>query len=411
MAFVDNLAFVSLLVCFLITIFNFFVWRDIKSPSVLHALLWTSILALHSFVSHGLFPLRFETHLIVIFSMLLFSLGSIFSLTIFKNMGCKTKSFCVLPKNNIIKFYLYIAFIGLPFFILRAYDLASHGSTGNFLIDVRLSLTGGLSSQGYGTLGYLVPIAFSCFYLLLLNKKRSLKSPLIICTFFMCLLYSILSTGRTFLFLLFIPSLFILALTRAKYLTIKKNIIFVGGLFIVFVVFGSFLGKLGSDLHGLLSIFWIYLLGGITAFQELFSNQDIFTYGNYSFRTFYAIFKKIGFDVDVQNLIQKYVHIPYPTNVYSVFSSYFLDFGIYFVFIAQFIFGLFHSCLFLLSKKKNLYAILIYSLSMYMLFMQFFQDQYFSLLSQWIIYGFILLLPFVRIRIVKSPNNLSLLRF
>lgn len=42
-----------------------------------------------------------------------------------------------------------------------------------------------------------------------------------------------------------------------------------------------------------------------------------------------------------------------------------------------------------------MYFVLLFSLSMYPLFMQFFQDQYFSLLTTWVIFMTLLILPFM----------------
>ncbi len=380
-------------ICLVITFANGLLWRDIKSPAVLHSLLWVTIVLLHIFIPHGMNVLSVEIYFIIFISMFLFSCGAILGFNLTGKNNEALRYINVLPDQKILSLYFYVALLGLPFLILRALDLASHGTTDNFFVNLRLSIIDEENPQGYGIISYFLPIAFSYFFLCLLDKDKSLKSTKIVFPLLICLIYAVFSTGRTFLFLLFIPSLLILSLTRIGFFTLGKALIFFGILLLVFFVIGSFLGRFDAEGGGV-SVFWLYLLGGITAFQEIFSSSNHLEYGDNTFRTIYAILAALGFDVEVKGVLQEYVYIPSPTNVYTVFQPYFKDFGIYFALFMQFLFGMMHAVLYGFSKQKNPVAILLYSLSMYPLFMQWFQDQYFSLMSSWLFFVILLSLPF-----------------
>ncbi|WP_432743373.1 O-antigen polymerase [Methylobacter sp. G7] len=389
----DFIIYVSVGMCLVMAIANGLLWRDIKSPAVLHSLLWVTIILLHRVVPHGMEVLIVEIYFIIFISMFLFSCGAILGVSLIGKNNAASRYMTVLPDQKIVSLYFYVALLGLPFLILRALDLASHGTTDNFFVNLRLSIIDEENPQGYGVISYFLPIAFSCFFLCLLDKDTSLKSTKIVFPLAICLIYAVFSTGRTFLFLLFIPSLFILSLTRMDFFTLGKALVFFGILLLVFFVIGSFLGRFDAEAEDV-SAFWLYLLGGITAFQEIFSTSKHLDYGDNTFRTMYAILAALGFDVEVKGMLQDYVYIPSPTNVYTVFQPYFKDFGIYFALFMQFLFGLMHAVLYGFSKQKNPVAILLYSLSMYPLFMQWFQDQYFSLMSFWLFFAILLLLPF-----------------
>lgn len=390
----DFILYIVLGLGLMIAVINLFFWRDLKNPAVLHSVLWLAIIMLHTFAPHGLNNLNIETYLIVIAAMFLFSCGAALGLNSGANKQKLQKYELVLPNKQIINLYFYLALVSVPFLLSRAFDLAGHGETESFFVNLRSALINEDDPQGYGILAYFLPVAYSGLFLLLLDKNTSFKSTKTILLLMLCLIYAFFGTGRTYLFLLLVPAIFIMALTRRHFLSLKKIFIFI---IVLFSMFFLYQGLRGDEEGAGMSVFWIYLLGGITAFQEIFLTTYQFEYGSNIFRTIYAIFLSLGFDVDVNKLIQGYVYIPSPTNVYSVFAPYFLDFGIYFSLAMQFLFGVVHGLLYKFSIRKNSLAILFYSLSMYPLFMQWFQDQYFTLMSTWIFFGLLLTLPFIKV--------------
>ncbi|PYT03367.1 MAG: hypothetical protein DMF60_18625 [Acidobacteria bacterium] len=114
-----------------------------------------------------------------------------------------------------------------------------------------------------------------------------------------------------------------------------------------------------------------------------------------SFRTILAVLRALGFGTPYVPLVQPYVDIPMPMNVYTVYQPYFKDFGIGGI-LTLFPLGLAHGFLYRKATVRNPHAVYVFlfSLSLFPLSTQVFQDMYFSVLSTWIQYGAISVLLF-----------------
>lgn len=141
----------------------------------------------------------------------------------------------------------------------------------------------------------------------------------------------------------------------------------------------------------------LYGSGGFVAFQKVFdSNSFMHLSGANTFRTFIALFDSVAGTRFAPPLIQKSIFIGNNilTNVYTFYYWYASDFGIVYALFIQLIIGVFHGRIYKQMTEYNLFGIYKYCIFLYPLIMQIFQDQYFSLLSNWIqqlVFGVILL--------------------
>ena len=107
-------------------------------------------------------------------------------------------------------------------------------------------------------------------------------------------------------------------------------------------------------------------------------------------------------------LVQNFISIGngVTTNVYTFYQYYISDFGCIYALLIQFLVGIFHGVSYKnMSQMKN-YWIYIFCFSIYPLIMQFFQDQYISLMSTWIqilIFGFV----FLRTNLIFSSYQIQ----
>jgi oligosaccharide repeat unit polymerase len=92
-------------------------------------------------------------------------------------------------------------------------------------------------------------------------------------------------------------------------------------------------------------------------------------------------------DVSPIALLRDYESVPNLTNVYTVYEVYFRDFW-YFGVLVPPVFLVVHWELYRRANFIGGIWIFFYSASIYPLVMQFFQDQYFSMLSMWMQIGF-----------------------
>ncbi|HCD6062526.1 TPA: oligosaccharide repeat unit polymerase, partial [Enterobacter asburiae] len=90
----------------------------------------------------------------------------------------------------------------------------------------------------------------------------------------------------------------------------------------------------------------------------------------------------------IASILQDWVNVPFPTNIYTYLRPYFLDFG-YFSIIFPTVFGFFSGRVYT-WKYKNLRAYyVIYPIVLYAILMQLFDDQYMTWLSNWILLAFV----------------------
>ncbi|MDO2410755.1 O-antigen polymerase [Enterococcus faecium] len=143
-------------------------------------------------------------------------------------------------------------------------------------------------------------------------------------------------------------------------------------------------------------LYGLYPSGSLATFQKIFDTK-IYTllYGENTFRFFIAIFDVIFGVNKSSSLVQDFINIGNTSiNVYTFYQYYLYDFGPIYALIVQFIIGILHGVSFKNMSMKKPFWIFLYSILIYPLLMQFFQDQYFSIFSTWmqlIIVGFLTL--------------------
>lgn len=143
--------------------------------------------------------------------------------------------------------------------------------------------------------------------------------------------------------------------------------------------------------------FSLYSTGGFVAFQQQFDyNSFPHLGGANTFRTFLAIGDRLFGTNNAPPLIQQSISIGQGTmtNVYTFYHWYVSDFGLVYALFIQLLIGIIHGKIYREMTEYKLFGIYKYCIFLYPMIMQIFQDQYFSLLSNWIqqlVFGLILL--------------------
>ncbi|WP_282033866.1 O-antigen polymerase [Metabacillus indicus] len=148
----------------------------------------------------------------------------------------------------------------------------------------------------------------------------------------------------------------------------------------------SYMNQYESNVELLTSQFALYMSGSLVALEKVMDHNVAYLYGENTFRFFYAISDKIFGTAQAQQLVQESISIGdgQGTNVYTFYQYYIRDFGIAYALVVQFVIGIFHGFLYRMMLTKKPIKIFYFSIMIYPLVMQFFQDQYISLLSTWI---------------------------
>lgn len=407
----NSIQFATLVILLSITVINFARYRDVLYPAVLQSALWFMIVFMFV-INQGLFiHLSGLMYLIIVTGVIMFSIGSYFATYDYRF----TPRVIEIPPGSmngaVPRLLFWVSLLGLPLFVLKAYSLGAEGLFESIFINLRIALTDEDSAQRFGILSYLLTISFISVWLqvaLYPTSRDRLKLCLSLLT---ATVYALCTTGRTFFFLLFITVMGILLITR-RISPLKGGMFLLSAGLIVFVGIGAFLGKgtgagltVAENMMTMLESFRIYLLGALPAFDLTMHSNFVPEYGTNTFRFVFAVLNKVGIHVNVPPLIQDFVNVPELTNVYTVFRPYFLDFGFAGIIAVQLVLGVWHGFIYKRATSGEPFFILVYAVFLYPLIMQFFQDQYTSLLSTWLQYGAVLLLCFCRFEIFKNEKE------
>ena len=382
-----SVAWLCVLALGLAALMNFAIHRDVLYPPVLQNAMWGLIVLLFATWSDVFATLSLESAIIIMTASLVFSAGG-YAATV----GMKAQRALAPPTlTRVDRWFVYgaslIAAAGLPFFLLRAAHLAEGGITDNPFINIRYELTQG--GENYGLFAYLIPISVFASALTAVFA-RSLPRAAIVFVFIVMGSYAALWTGRTVAFNVILLVLSILVL-QGRIGALKAGLISIAVGLLLFGTVGVVLGKGGnldsdlvSNVASILESLRDYALSPLAAFQQVLQNDPPLSWGANTFRTYFAALSAIGIDgLEVVPLVKEFTFVPVPVNVYTVFHPYYVDFGIAGILVTFTVIGFLHSYVYRKGSEGDPVWIVLSGLMTFPLFMQFFQDQYFSLASTW----------------------------
>lgn len=374
-------------------------------PASLLVWLWTLILALYLCTPHALRPIGLETVLLVATSSAAFVLGALAPAQSAPER--QPQHFTTTAMRPAL---FWLAIVGLPLYAMKASELAESAAyTESMLINLRIALTGELDEvQTYGVLGYLVPISFSSTLVeLAVSRRRAFEAKGWI-SLLVSLAYAVLATGRTFVFVLLVSLVFV-AVVQGR--IARRHLIWAAAisLAVAFFGLGVLFNKIGEDSPNVnalsaLDALSLYLLGSLAALDHALDSNMPLDWGLNSFRSIFAVLRSLGLDATVVSLVKDYVYVPEPTNVYTVFLPYIQDFGVAGAVACFAIFGWCHARLYRAAKTLDPRFVILHALAMYALLMQFFQDQYLSLFTFWMVFVVIVFPCFRPVRRMSQPS-------
>ena len=122
-----------------------------------------------------------------------------------------------------------------------------------------------------------------------------------------------------------------------------------------------------------LDFFAIYVLSPAVAFEYV--EEDLTPQlGSHTFQTIYMFLNRFGGDYEVNAKIQEFVWVPLPTNVYTVFQPFFEDFKYKGVALFAMFYGVFSGLAYRMARNGNSVGKCLYVYVVYVLALQFFQE-------------------------------------
>ncbi|MEO6187691.1 MAG: O-antigen polymerase [Ginsengibacter sp.] len=380
--------------------------KRILHPAVLFSLVWLVVISAHLFFSFTVLdelpPLSITTYLVFFIGALSFSLGAFIETIMFQKGSLVTE----MPaleistgenkiSNRLLYILLAIVVAGLPFFLQASYRIFIASNIDNFFVGLRSELLYG--DEDIGPLKYLFAFSLVVFAFVLQSslKKQNLNGRiLVIIGFISTMIYAVFMTGR--LLFLFVLAVYLgMRFIHGRSFSTKKVFGLAALFMIVFIIFGVVYGK-GGNIEG--SAYEnmkpaaegtaIYMVASLNALDKEMQNPFLVNYnGNNSLRFFLKVAKTLNIipNAEVSDLIPDFVLVPYPTNVYTMYSPYIRDFGIVYAWLIVAFLGFLQAYLFNKAIEKKTFRFSFwYSLLLFPLIISFFADQYFSLLSFWI---------------------------
>ncbi len=427
----------TLICAIVLLIFSLLNYRQAKSlfyPPFIFSCYWGLLLLLLAVLPTSYYPLTNQTLLIFTTGIVFFSLGGLLFLKLAKATVMDYTTHTNITNEsyrhyitNLLIFGIIISLLLLPLYCYRLYTIAitanflpesfvaAHPIT-SFFVQLRKIV---VSENGLGPFKYLTAW-FSFLGLISLIEfyhYKSLKNKIVVGSYFVIsLIYLLLSTARigmiSFLFSFF--SLYFILNQKLK----LKVIIYASIMILVaFLVPALVLHKGGATTNSsiqnimhLLNNIKLYLLGGIVAFNEVTNYIDslaqIFPH-LYSLSFFFKIAHVFNNDIYVPKAIFPFIYMPSSTNVYTIFFSWFLDFGWVGIISICFILGFIAATCFHYAMKKNPLCMVLYACIITGLLLSNFYDAFLVGLSYWIQ---LFTITFLVYKVPNLANNFYILK-
>ena len=405
---VEFLVFFSMLILFLL-IFN--KTNDFLHPATLLTLVFVVDIGFYLFMkilTRSNYSLEISTFYYT-FGLILFYIGTMIST---KNANISITPLIDNEKKKttlIYKIFLLIQIVILIIFVLDVINTAnvSQKTVFNFIMATR-------RYQYVEKYHFMVmrTVSFALSYLAVYEifSKNLFRTDIIflIIQIVISLIYMLFMTTRTVWFTFLVPCIILIILTKYKD---NKSIFIWGGLtfsifFILILILSLMRGHKGS-----LEDIRVYLCSGIVQFTNWMKNQGERLNGKYTFRIIFAVLDRLNiYKSDVVWIDQSLLDIPGLDweyrfgNVFTFYHGYAQDFGIWYALFIEFLVGVFHGFLYRMARiKKETFWVVVYSVFMYPLIMQFFSDQYASSISLWAQIVFVLIIScYTKVFFVKK---------
>ena len=355
-------------------------WKlhNIFSPWNITILHWLAIIILIVFWGDLLYPLtnRFWISILLWVPTLAFASYVTFHLTYkprHTHQYPTNKKDVFNPNVNISWLYplLAISLILTPLCIKKTMEIVSQFSGENMMNNIRILVTEG--EVDWGGLAYCFVINKSLFICAIWARKK-LGTPITVLAIILMMMNAFALMNKSSLLFIFITIAFVL---YEKRIISLKSILFTGGglvvLFFILTLMRNFTngeGEIQSDELSFIDFFAMYVLSPPVAYSYMPPDIGL-KFGSRSLTLLYMIIGKLTNNFHVESLIQDFMEVPIPTNLYTIMQPFYLDFGQWGVFLFALIYGITAGWCYALYKNGNSWGCVMYTFLLYNLITQY----------------------------------------
>ena len=343
------------------------------SPWFLTIAIWGLILGLYYLLDTDLYPITKQFYICFLLWLPIFCLCAIatYMLSSRSDYGMTTGG--IDFNKSLFLLFFGISLIITPLYVYRVIQIVTMFGTEDLMTNVR---TLAVYGEGQGILNYSAVINQALFVVALWAHP---KIPIwqIVILGLACLMNSLAIMEKGMMFFVFVSTMFVLF--EKKVIRIRTILTFSILILILFYIFN--LGRAGEDSdyqkeETLFDFFTMYALSPPVAFCQL-SPEVIPQFGTNTFETVYLFLQRFGADVVVKDKLQEFVFVPVSTNVYTIFQPFFIDFGYRGVAFFAAVYGCVCGFLYRLFRNGNGAGTCLYTYAVYVLLLQFYQENVF----------------------------------
>lgn len=355
--------------------FRNFDFGGLFSPWAITISIWTAILGFYYLLDTKLYPITSQFYYCFIIWLPIFCICALIIYNAFRHQDTDDLWSESLDFNKtIFNAFFVLSLIITPLYVYRVLQIVMMFSTEDLMNNVR---TLALYGEGQGLLSYSIVINQSLFVVALWAHPR-VPTWQVVTLAIACLMNSLAIMEKESMFFVFISIVFVLF--EKKVIKLRSILIYGSILIVLFYLFNLGRAEEGSEYQEeetLLDFFAMYVLSPPVAFCQL--GQELTPqFGTNTFEKIYVFLARFGFsDIVVKEKLQEFVWVPIPTNVYTVFQPFFIDFGYKGIAFFSGVYGCLCGWLYRLYKNKNGIGCALYTYAVFALVLQFYQENFF----------------------------------
>jgi len=362
--------------------------QSFASPGTLFSAYWSFLLFALSAAGELYYPLHFDTLAVLVSGTLSFALGaSLFSpdpQSPAAKEGYGTKW---LLLGGTVFLVAYI-----PVYVKTLQDLAAESGLSDFWKGLRYQTTTAPTSTGLGKTAYV------CFFATLLafyavacvNRATAIgyrQTATLVSLALGMHAFTMARTGA----LILIAGVTGIGCVRFPRHAKRMCAGALGCGLLLFVGVALLLNKgtsgsedIGSNVDSLSRNVLHYCVGSIVAFDGVVSESVSLPPRAYTFRFFHSLLSSLGEESDDAALVLEYTYTPEPTNVYSVFLPYYVDFGISGVIVGMALCGVWSGWIYSRAVSGSIGYLVLYGITIGAILLSNANDYYCGSLSLWV---------------------------
>ncbi|HCU0293895.1 TPA: oligosaccharide repeat unit polymerase [Citrobacter sedlakii] len=262
--------------------------------------------------------------------------------------------------------------IVIPLSIYTVYEIYNVGNNGpaSFLLNLRLAnIIEDYEGEKFTLMTTVYPVLIAMFSIVCITERNKKNKYTL---WLWMILFCIGTMGK---FALITPILIFLVIREMTVGLNKKKLFFIVPAIIFAILFMHFMRMSSGESTTVSSVLGIYIYSPLLALSKLSELNTNGEAGEYTFRFLIAVLYKTGLSsTEPVKTILDYVNVPVPTNVFTVMQPFYQDYSLLGVAFGAILYGVIYSTIYLLAKKGNPLALLIYASFAIGLFTSFFAE-------------------------------------